>query len=326
MRRRSVLQMISGALDSIFRSVPLIGKTDGALSCCRIDFDSRHALRRPGKAEKVLVADAGKFQPEGDESFSRIISEAYSLGWKRFICFGQRGQRFLGCGFGPDTKGVRIDSFGSSGDYLGSGMDGLEIYVHGNAQDQLGQIMKSGKLVVYGDVGQTFMYGAKGGEVYVLGNAAGRPLINAVGKPRVVINGTALDYLAESFMAGDPYKGGGFVILNGLTFDKDGKVVPQEIPYPGSNIFSLASGGAIFVRDPHQTIVPEQLNGGQILPFTERDWKLILPYLKENERLFGIPIEELLTVDGKKRKPEEVYRTIGAVKLSVLSGSAAYHE
>jgi glutamate synthase domain-containing protein 3 len=167
------------------------------------------------------------------------------------------------------------------------------------------------------------MYGAKGGEVYVLGNAAGRPLINACGKPRVVINGTALDYLAESFMAGDPYKGGGFVILNGLTFDKDGKVIPLEIPYPGSNIFSLASGGAIFVRDPHQTIVMEQLNGGQILPFRKKDWKLILPYLQENERLFGIGIDELLTVDGKLCKPEEVYRTIGAVKLSVLSGTAA---
>ena len=66
--------------------------------------------------------------------------------------------------------------------------------------------MKRGKLVVHGDVGQTFMYGAKGGEVYIMGNAAGRPLINAVGRPRVVINGTALDFLAESFMAGDVFK------------------------------------------------------------------------------------------------------------------------
>ncbi len=180
--------------------------------------------------------------------------------------------------------------------------------------------MKAGKLVVYGDVGQTFMYGAKGGDVYVMGNAAGRPFINAVGKPRVVINGTALDFLAESFMAGDPYNGGGFVILNGLTFDKNSKVIPQETPYPGSNLFSLASGGAIFVRDPHKKIVPEQLNGGEILPFSERDWELIFPYLKENERLFGISIDDhLLTVDGKKMRPEEIYRTISAVKISVLS-------
>jgi hypothetical protein len=93
-------------------------------------------------------------------------------------------------------------------------------------------------------------------------------------------------------------------------------------PYPGSNLFSLASGGAIFVRDPQKKIVPEQLNGGEILSFTERDWELILPYLQENERLFGISIDEhLLTVDGKKMKPEEVYRTIAPVKVSVLTSA-----
>ena len=119
---------------------------------------------------------------------------------------------------------MRIDVYGSSGDYLGSGIDGLSIFVHGNGQDQLGQIMNRGRLVVYGDVGQTFLYGAKGGETYVLGNAAGRPLINAVGRPRVVINGTCLDFLAESFMAGDPLNGGGFAIVNGMEFDDRGRV------------------------------------------------------------------------------------------------------
>ena len=319
-RRRSILQMVSMTLDSIFRAVPMISDTGTVMYGRRIDFANRKALRGPEANEKVLVADAGLFEPEGDDSFAGLISAAYELGWRQFVCFGHRGQRFLGCGFGPNSQGVRIDAYDSTGDYLASGIDGLELYVHGNAQDQLGQIMKSGKLVVYGDVGQTFMYGAKGGEVYIMGNAAGRPLINAVGKPRVVINGTVLDFLAESFMAGDPYNGGGFVILNGLTFDKNNNVVAQDTPYPGSNLFSLASGGAIFVRDPHRKIVTEQLNGGEILAFTERDWKLIFPYLQENERLFGISIaKHLLTVDGKKMKPEEVYRTIVAVKISVLT-------
>ncbi len=321
-RRRSILQMLLNTLDSIFRGVDLLGQNqDGEYG--RIDFISRDQLRPPRSDEKVLVADASQFPPEGDESFAHLISEAYRFGWQRFICFGHRGQRFLGCSFGPQTGGVRIDAYGSTGDYLASGIDGMEIFVHGNAQDQLGQILKSGKLVVYGDVGQTFMYGAKGGEVYVLGNAAGRPLINAAGRPRVVINGTALDFLAESFMAGDPYNGGGFVILNGITFNEDGQAIPLDMPYPGSNLFSLASGGAIFVRDPYDKIVPEQLNGGQISTFSERDWDLILPYLQENERLFGISIEDhLLTVDGKRRNPDEVYRTISAIKLSVLAGSA----
>ncbi len=86
-----------------------------------------------------------------------------------------------------------IDSYGSIGDYSASGISNSELHVHGNGQDQWAQMMKSGKSVVYGDVGQAFGYGAKGGECYIRGNAAGRPLINAVGKPRVVINGTCLD-------------------------------------------------------------------------------------------------------------------------------------
>lgn len=321
-RRRSVLQMVSLALDSIFKGVPPITTNETARYGRRIEFENRAALRAPEGDEQVLVADASRFPPEGIDSFAGLISEAYRLGWRQFVCFGHRGQRFLGCGLGPDTTGIRIDAYGSTGDYLASGIDGLEIYVHGNAQDQLGQIMKAGKLVVYGDVGQTFMYGAKGGEVYVLGNAAGRPLINAAGKPRVVINGTALDFLAESFMAGNPHNGGGFVVLNGLSFNHDGAIIPQETPYPGSNLFSLASGGAIFIRDPYQKIVPEHLNGGEISSFSEEDWQLILPYLQENERLFGISIDDhLLTVDGAKMRPQDVYRTISAVKSSVLASS-----
>ena len=104
---------------------------------------------------------------------------------------------------------MRLDIYGDAGDYLGSGLDGAHIFVHGDAQDQVGQILKRGRLVIHGDVRQTFLYGAKGGEIFVLGSAAGRPLINAVGRPRAVINGTCLDYLAESFMAGDPLNGGG---------------------------------------------------------------------------------------------------------------------
>jgi glutamate synthase domain-containing protein 3 len=206
---------------------------------------------------------------------------------------------------------VRIDVFGSSGDYLASGIDGLEIHVHNNAQDQLGQIMKSGKLVIHGDAGQAFLYGAKGGHIYVLGNAAGRPLINAVGRPRVVINGTALDFLAESFMAGDPLNGGGFCVLNGLGFDRRGKVVELDTPYPGANLFSLASGGAIYIRDPCRKLLDEQLNGGKNVELSEADWQLILPHLRENEKLFGISVEkDLLCVDGVARSPLQVYRKV----------------
>jgi glutamate synthase domain-containing protein 3 len=318
-KRSSVLQIIDEHLHKLLRTNPLCG-TNGTSYYNLIDYATRDKLTPPRNPEQVLIIHARDFPPEGNDCDANIIRDAYQMGWKKFIAFDSRGQRFCGCGLGPDTKGVRIDAYGSSGDYLASAIDGLEIYVHGNAQDQLGQIMKSGKLVVYGDVGQTFMYGAKGGEVYVMGNAAGRPLINAVGRPRVVINGTALDYLAEAFMAGDPLRGGGFVVLNGIEFDKNGKVREQATPYPGSNLFSLASGGALYARDPHNKLVEEQLNGGEFDSLTPDDWDLILPYLKENERLFDISIEkDLLAVEGKLRKPQEVYRKVRAVKLDVLT-------
>jgi len=154
----------------------------------------------------------------------------------------------------------------------------------------------------------------------VLGNAAGRPLINAVGRPRVVINGTCLDYLAESFMAGDPYNGGGFVVVNGFKPSFDGRFVEQEYPYPGGNLFSLASGGAIFIRDPHSKVSSDQLNGGRVVDSTPKDWELILPYLEENEQLFGISIERnLLTVDGKILDPSQVYRKVEPTSLQELA-------
>ena len=122
-------------------------------------------------------------------------------------------------------------------------------------------------------------------------------------------------------MAGDPLAGGGFVILNGIEFDESGRVVPQATPYPGSNLFSLASGGAIYLRDPQQKVVERQLNGGVFSPLTDKDWRLIRGYLEENERLFGITVEDLLRVDGQFQAPQKVYRKVSAVKLSVLAGS-----
>ncbi|MDD5288954.1 MAG: hypothetical protein PHY28_07605, partial [Dehalococcoidales bacterium] len=317
-KRSLVLQIIRESLTVIFGATPKLGGE--AQNIYRyIDWETRNSLRAPQGNETVLVLNGKAFPPEGDECDARLIVAAYKLGWKQFIAYGYKGQRFCGCGLSASSDSVRIDVYDSSGDYLASGIDGLEIYVHGNAQDQVGQIMKQGKLVIYGDVGQTFMYGAKGGEVYVMGNAAGRPLINAVGRPRVVINGTCLDYLAESFMAGDPLNGGGFVIMNGIAFDRDGKMVIQGSPYPGSNLFSLASGGAIYLRDPDKKVVEEQLNGGEFVALSEKDWDLIFPYLKENERLFGIKTDDLLTVNGVRRNYADVYRKVQAVKLDVLS-------
>jgi glutamate synthase domain-containing protein 3 len=287
-------------------------------------MDQATPLPDPVSPDQVLVVDARGFPPEGPESLARAVVRARDRGFRRFLVAHMRGQRFLGSGLGPETEGVRIEVYGSSGDYLASGIDGAEIVVHGSAQDQLAQIMKAGTLVVHGDVGQAFMYGAKGGHAYVLGSAAGRPLINAVGKPRVVINGTCLDYLAESFMAGDPLGGGGFVIVNGVAFDQDGRLHDLPSPYPGGNLFSLASGGAIYVRDPGRLLTEDQLNGGAFGVVTAADWEVIRPLLEENERLFGIALDRLLAVDGVRQPPERVYRKIAPSGHKALAPEEAW--
>ena len=312
----SLLQLFHEALNDVFSSIPISGSD----LYNRLDWKNRSRLGHPSSESQVLVVDALEFPAEGDESAARFVVDAYGQGWKNILLYNLRGHRFIGSGLGPRTNGLKIDCYGDVGDYVASGIDGCEITVHGAAQDQAGQILKYGKLVVHGDVGQAFMYGAKGGDVYVLGNAAGRPLINAVGRPKVVINGTCLDYLAESFMAGDPYNGGGFVVVNGLKPSIDGRFVEQEFPYPGSNLFSLASGGAIFIRDPHGKVSSDQLNGGRLADFTTRDWELILPLLERNEELFGISVKrDILTLHGKHLTPLEAYRKIEPTSLQELA-------
>src|SRR5256884_2468384 len=315
-KRSSLLQLYHEALNDVFSSISLSNHD----MYTRLDWRNRSRLVRPLFDEQMLVVDALEFPTEGEESAARFVVDAYGEGWKNILLYNLRGHRFIGSGLGPHTNGLKIDCYGDVGDYVASGIDGCEITVHGAAQDQAAQILKYGKLVVHGDVGQAFMYAAKGGDVYVLGNAAGRPLINAVGRPRVVINGTCLDYLAESFMAGDPYNGGAFVIVNGLKPSFDGKLVEQEYPYPGGNLFSLASGGAIFIRDPHRKVSSDQLNGGRLAEFSTKDWDVIRPYLQENEELFGISIERnLLTVDGKILDPCQVYRKVEPTSLQELA-------
>ena len=333
-KRASILRLVDEYLFSMFEMAPILHLSSRRVAkpaasslekILRLNWENRKLLERyeplngAGEESELLLLDTLGFPPDGDESAARWISRIYERGWRRLIAYNWRGGRFAGCGLGENSQNMRIDLYGDVGDYTASGLDGGQVVIHGDGQDQLGQIMKNGKLVIYGDAGQTFLYGAKGGEVYVLGSVAGRPLINAVGKPKAVINGTCLDYLAESFMAGDPLQGGGFVVLNGMGFDESGVLVELESPYPGGNLFSLASGGVVYLRDPHRMVKEDQLNGGTFAELSLADWALLEPYLLENERLFGVRIEDLLSVDGEKLPPERIYRKVEVRKSSVLS-------
>jgi hypothetical protein len=123
-------------------------------------------------------------------------------------------------------------------------------------------------------------------------------------------------------MAGDPLdksNPGGFVIINGIEFSAKGEITELETPYPGGNLFSLSSGGAIYVRDPHHRLSSSQLNGGEFCDLGEEDWALVEDMLVENQQHFGIPLARLLTVDGEMWAPSAVYRKIIPLKNKALS-------
>jgi hypothetical protein len=51
-----------------------------------------------------------------------------------------------------------------------------------------------------------------------------------------------------------------------------------------------------------------------------KDWELILPFLEENEKLFGISVKkDLLTVQERQLDPRQVYRKIEPITLQELA-------
>jgi glutamate synthase domain-containing protein 1 len=311
-RRSEIIPLFEERLFDILGSIPLMG-SDPNGSYSLIDWQSRHRLMGPINPDQTLVIDAGEFRSEGEGGTCQFLERAHGLGWRKFIAYNFRGQRNFGAGLVSRDK-VRIDIYGRVGDCLAAFADGPEFYVHGSAQDSVAYCLRSGKLVIYGDAGKAFEYGAKGGVTYIQGDLIDRPLINAVGSAIAVINGSCKDYMGESFMAA-----AGFTILNGLEFDEHGRAAEQGTPYHGGNLFPLASAGAVYMRDPLHTVGEDQLNGSKLINISHEDWLKILPFLEENERLFGINVEGLLTVEGRKRGPEEVYRKVVPIEVAALT-------
>jgi glutamate synthase domain-containing protein 1 len=310
-KRSDIVSMLEGELFKVFDSIPEIKSSrNGRYEF--INYEKRGKLRRPLSSDQTLVIDVRDFRPEGDDGTCQFLQRVYDLGWRDIIAYNFKGHRNFGAGLIARDR-VRIDVYGRVGDCLAAFADGPEFYVHESAQDSVAYCFKSGKLVIYGDAGKAFEYGAKGGVTYILGDLNDRPLINSVGSATALINGSCKDYMGESCMAAN-----GFIILNGVRFDEHGRLVEQETPYQGGNLFPLAAAGSVYLRDPRQTVGEDQLNGAKLVSLSPKDWERILPLLRENEQLFGIRIEDLLTVDGQSKRPEDVYRKAMPVEVGAL--------
>ena len=98
----------------------------------------------------------------------------------------------------------------------------------------------------------------------------------------------------------------------------------RYIPLPSLDIVTIASGGAIYVRDPANKIEKEQLNGGEFGEMTQEDWNLIQPFLEENERLFGISQKRLLHYNEITLKPVQIYKKIIPSRIQALQEEEAW--
>ena len=249
---------------------------------------------------------------EGQDSLARELVELHTIGWRNFhvvLC-----HRFIGNGLGMKPM-MYASMFTVVSRHLGSGNDGMTIHMHGNGQDQIGQIHKRGTTVVHGDVGQCYGYGAKGGKLFIRGNAAGRPMINSVGSQ----NWSSMELrliISRNPSWLEPLKVEDLLSSMELNTMKSPSIMKHLIQ---GNLFSLSSGGAIYVRDPHSRLSVSQLNGGDFTELTDADWQILEPLLMENEEHFGIQLAALLTVEGEVRAPEAVYRKIIPLKNKALS-------
>ena len=156
----------------------------------------------------------------------------------------------------------------------------------------------------YGDVGQTFLYGAKGGEFYVMGNAAGRPMINAVGKA------AGRHQRHRAGLPGRVVHGRRSAQRRRFRHHQRRAVRRRErqrrarwiCRTPEATCFRWPPGGRSTSAIRKRTLVDEQLNAGALYQplSTDADWKLILPYLQRERAALrhSDPTEICLTVDG----------------------------
>ena len=176
----------------------------------------------PGRAtEGASDPDATEFPRRAIIPLPASCVGAFGLAGNAYL-FRSSGSALPGLRLWPDTRGphrrLRI-----SGDYLASGIDGIEIYVHGNAQDQLGQIIN----------GEARRLRRRGPDLHV--RRQGRRGLRPGQRRRTALdqcrgparghhqrNGPRLS--CRVLHGRRPHEGGGFVIVNGMTFDHRGRV------------------------------------------------------------------------------------------------------
>jgi len=237
-RRATARRVVAQAIERLFDFAPLFGEP-ATRFWRRVTFATRDRWR-PRRRARSCSSSIPKLPAGGRRLRRGAARPRPQAGWKQFAVYRLRGQRFHGAGCGPGDPGVRLDLYGSNGDYTASGMDGLEIHIHATRRTRWRRSPSAA----------SWSSTRRGADIYVRARAAkctpgqrrGPSADQRVGHPRVVINGTCLDFLADrSWLAircGRRLRG-----VERITFDAWGRMVALNRPTPAANLFSLRAAG-----------------------------------------------------------------------------------
>jgi glutamate synthase domain-containing protein 3 len=190
---------------------------------------------------------------------------------------GVLGQRYMGSAL---KAGSVLKIYGTPGNDLGCYNDGGYIEVFGNAQDGTANTMNDGSIVIHGNSGDAAGYAMRGGDLYIKGNTGYRSGIHMkeyTGKvPKVVIGGTAGDFLGE-------YMAGGVILV--LNLENAAEAV-------GRYCATGMHGGRIYIRG---SAAPVGLKKGiEVMPAGMIELEQIADMVKRYGELFDTDVQSLL--------------------------------
>jgi len=261
----------------------------------KIDSGTYLQLHPPHAKNKnhVWRVDAeGMYYKDLNTILRTIVSNGAEKVEIRNVC----GQRYIGTDLETTSQ---IDIYGTPGNDLGAFMNGPKLVVHGNVQEGCGNTMNDGQIIVHGNAGDITGHSMRGGSIFIRDDVGYRVGIHMKEyhrkKPKIVIGGTAQDFLAE-------YMAGGIVLVLGLTLSKGGR---SKARFVGTGMH----GGVIYERGD----IIETSKGTKLMKIGKRDIRVIEALVGEYCNHFGLKPEEIMNcqfykiVSVSKRPYENLY-------------------
>ena len=248
------------------------------------------------KRKEMAIKATRNGNPLNYKELNEKIYRAIDDGYDRVILNKVCGQRFIGASLQGD---IQLIINGLPGNDLGIFMDGPEIVVNGNCEDQAGNTMNDGSLIVNGDAGDVIGLSARGGDIIIQKDVGYRVGIHIKEyrhkHPSIVIGGTTKAFLGE-------YMAGGVILVLGLKFLKEEKVIESPHPITGGELGTGIHRGKIILRTD-EDLTAKLGVGAKLYEICESELQQIEPLINDFCERYDVPKEMIPKKPFKVIKP-----------------------